>query len=131
LPDPDSPEHSCYQKLSKPGYYYNLYDHEDQLTELTRAVLPPLHQMEQTQPTSGPCSPQTDTYLPRLKSISEDNTAPLGGHHQPSLITQPVASSTNMLGGLSALSDDSYLDKHLSLDLISNSPYLTSSTTTS
>jgi hypothetical protein len=29
LPDPDSPEHSCYQKLSKLGHYYNLYDHRD------------------------------------------------------------------------------------------------------
>jgi hypothetical protein len=80
---------------------------------------------------SGPRLPQTDTCSPRLKSILEDDAAPPGGHHQPSLIIQPVASSTNMPGGLLALSDDLYLDEHLSLDHISDSLYLTSSIITS
>jgi hypothetical protein len=92
-PDPDSPEHSHYQKLPKPGHYYNLYNHEDQLTELTGATLPPLHQKEQTQPTSGVHSSPTNTHSPELESIpEEDNAAPPGGHHQPSLVIQPVAS---------------------------------------
>jgi hypothetical protein len=81
-PDPDSPEHSCYQKLPKPGHYYNLYDHREQLTELTRAILLPLYQMEQTQLTSGPCLLQTNTRSPGLESIlEEDDATPSEGHH--------------------------------------------------
>jgi hypothetical protein len=87
--------------------------------------------MEQTQLTLDPHSLQADTHSPGLESIPEDDTTPPGGHHQPFLMIQPVASSTSMPGGLSALSDNLYLDEHLSLDLISNSPYPTNSIITS